>query len=148
MILLKKLENKKEVLYKEDLDTIHPSTGNPIKAGDWQYLLVDSNMYRLMKLNMPNEIEYVKTISEAPIVEEIRVEVIKPIVNEEEKPKDKVEVIKPVIKKEVVEEIEVEVIKPIIKTEEKTNEKVEVIKPKSKKTTKKKVVKKKKTTKK
>ena len=114
MILLKKIKDGEVIIYNEDVDTtIHPFTNKPVKAGDFQYLLVDDNMYRMMKIHMPEEIEFVKNISaEKKKEEEIKVEVVKPKVKE---------VKKPVVEKE--KEIEIKIIKPKVKQKAKAKKK-------------------------
>jgi len=112
MILLKKIQNGKDIVYESDSDVIHPFTNKPIKKGDFQYLLVDKIMYNMMKIHMTNEIEFVKEITE-----------------EVAKSKEvKVKVIEPNIKKEAIKEVKVKVIKPKVKA--KTTKKKTVTKRK------------------
>ena len=49
-------------LYTESLSKIHPETRTTVKAGDWQYKIMDEPLWNVIKVDHSHEFEFVRYI--------------------------------------------------------------------------------------
>ena len=82
--LFKRIDQNKRVLRFDEAQPqkIHPGTGEPIKEGDYMFMVCDDHMAKMIKDNLYREFEFVKRMTPTAVKvekeEDVQVTIIEP----------------------------------------------------------------------